>query len=134
MLRLTSALLASIALAVALATMSSARAIASPQGENPLRTFQLRVESATPGRAIRVRGALWVDGSARRVEIIDQATPYEVTVVGNIVNGIFEAERNGQNRVDLLDVTSGRHSLQKTAETVVLAQGLAPSTQSAFVR
>jgi len=134
MVRLTSALLASIALPVVLATTSSAHAVVSPQGENTLRTFQLRVESATPGRAIRVRGALWVGGSARRVEIVDQATPYQLTAIGNIVNGIFEAEQNAQIRVDLLDVTTGRQRLQRTAETVVLAQGLAPSTESAFIR
>jgi hypothetical protein len=134
MVRLTSALLASIALPVVLATTSRAHAVASPQGENTLRTFRLRVESATPGRAIRVRGALWVDGSARRVEIVDQATPYQLTAVGNIVNGIFEAEQNAQIRVDLLDVTTGRNRLQRTAETVILAQGLAPSTESAFIR
>jgi hypothetical protein len=134
MVRLISALLASIASPVVLATTSSAHAVASPQGENTLRTFQLRVESATPGRAIRVRGALWVDGSARRVEIVDQATPYQLTAVGNIVNGIFEAEQNAQIRVDLLDVTTGRQRLQGTGATVVLAQGLAPSTESAFIR
>ena len=133
MVRLTSALLASIALPVVLTT-SSAHAVASPQGENTLRTFQLRVESATPGRAVHVRGALWVDGSARRVEIVDQTTPYQLTAVGNIVNGIFEAEPNTQIRVDLLDVTTRQQRLQRTAETVVLAQGLAPNTEFAFIR
>jgi hypothetical protein len=134
MLRMTTALLISIALPIAFATASSAHAGASPQGENTLRTFRLRVESATTGRAIRVRGALWVDGSARRVEIIDQTTPYQLTVVGNIVNGIFEAEHNAEIRVDLTDVTTGRQRLERTGETVVLAQGLAPNSDSAFIR
>lgn len=134
MLRMTSALLISIALLITFAAASGAHAGASPQDENTLKTFRLRVESATPGRTIRVRGALWVDGSARRIEIIDQTTPYQLTVVGNIVNGIFEAEHNAQMRVDLLDVTTGRQRLGRTGETVVLAQGLAPSSDAAFIR
>src|SRR5215475_729632 len=124
----------SLVFVVLLAGLPSAHSSRSAQTDNTLRTYRVRIDSASAGSQVRVKGALWVDGAARHVEIVDQTTPYQLTVTGNIVNGIFEAQSNAQIRVELVDVASGQPRLQKTGVSVVLAHGLAPNTESSFIR
>jgi len=134
MRRMTITALSSLVLVALLAVVLCAQTVRPRQTDNTLRTYRVRVNSALAGSQVRVKGALWVDGAARRVEIVDQMTPYDITLIGNIVNGIFEAQSNAQIGVELVDVESGQRRLQKTGVSVVLAHGLAPNTESSFIR
>lgn len=120
-------------IAVATALLACAHVLAqAPQ--NTLRTYRLTINSPAASGTVRVRGALWVDGSTRQVRIIEQDTPFELTAFGNIVNGIFETTAGAQIRVELVDVASSQRRLVATSQSVILGQGLAPNADWGFVR
>src|SRR5882672_7402697 len=111
------------AVVVAVTSNSAAGgAFAQNRSENTLRTYQLRVGSASAGGAVRVRGAVWVDGSVRQVQVVDQETPFELTVLADIVNGIFQADQDGAIQVELVDLATGQRRLQGTGRSIVVAQ------------
>lgn len=99
-----------------------------------VKTFSLRIESADLNQQTTVEGAVWVDGAVPVVRVVRQLTPVDLTLTGNVVNGIFVAASGTQVRVRLVEAATGGDRFEAAGPSVVLARGLAPSSDFGFIK
>jgi hypothetical protein len=100
---------------------------------NAQKHFRLQITSAT-GASIRVRGAVWMDGTNTNVTVVDQQTPFDLETTGTVVNGIFKVDARDPMRVAVTDEGTGVQTLSAEGHAIIVGQGLAPNSGWAFVR
>ena len=101
---------------------------------NTIKTYSLGIESTDSNRQTTVEGAVWVDGAAPIVRVVRQLTPVDLTLTGNLVNGIFVAASGSQVRVRLVEAATGGDRFEASGPSVVLTRGLAPSADFGFIK
>lgn len=112
---------------------SVAAAQARPES-NTIKTFSLQIESADLNQQTTVEGAVWVDGTTPVVRVVRQLTPVDLTLTGNLVNGIFVAASDTQVRVRLVEAGTGGDRFEAAGPSVVFARGLAPTSGYVFIK
>ena len=123
-----------LAVIIGVSALPSSSSLAAQTSSNTLRRFGLRVYAADPREQVRVRGAVWTDGSSTEVVIVDQQTPLDLTTFGNVVNGIFRGEGQKPIRVEVKDESTGAMSVSAMGSAIVVGQGLAPNPEWAFIK
>ena len=101
--------------------------------QNPQRHFRLTVSSANDV-SLRVRGAVWMDGTNTNVTIVDQQTPFDLETLGTVVNGILKVDGSDRIRVQVTDEATGAQTLSAEGHAIIVGQGLAPNSGWAFIR
>jgi len=122
----------SLAVVLSAAGFQSSSAQTS-QNQNTLRNFRLSV-NAVAGNDIRVRGAVWTDGSTTNVMIVDQQTPFEFDTFGSVIDGILSVDGREAIRVQVMDEATGRITLAAVGNAIVVGQGLTENPEWAFIK
>jgi hypothetical protein len=89
-------------------------------------TIVLRVTSATPGTAVTFKGAYVFEGGS--LQVVERATPFEVTGNGPLALGIFERQGSGPDlKVEVLRQGQPVPRAEGTSARVIVGNELAGS-------
>jgi hypothetical protein len=123
-----------LSVVLGLSALPSSSWLSAQTSSNTLRKFGLRIYAADPREQVRVRGAVWTDGSSTEVLIVDQHTPFDLITFGNVINGIFRGEGQKPIRVEVKDESTGMVSVSAMGSAIVVGQGLAQNPEWAFIK
>jgi type II secretory pathway pseudopilin PulG len=118
---------------IVLVPVISFRFASAQTSQNAQRQFRLQINAAN-GASIRVRGAVWMDGTITNVTVVDQQTPFDMETLGTVANGILKVDGRDPVRVQVTDEATGTQTLSAEGHAIIVGQGLAPNSGWAFIR
>jgi len=122
-----------LAVILVVAPTLSFRFASAQTSQSPQKHFRLQIRS-TNGVSIRVRGAVWMDGTNTNVTVVDQQTPFDMETLGTVVNGILKVDGRDPIHVQVTDEATGTQTLSADGHAIIVGQGLAPNSGWAFIR